>query len=128
MANNEKNVIHIRKKFFSGHAMCDCFFVNDNIDKFIEGDMESQETLAFIDHVKQCDKCKEELSIRFLVSEGLNKIDKAESFNLNNELKNLIDRNKDRATGKIYMSRFFMVFFIALAIVGGYFLSTLFYV
>lgn len=128
MTNADKNAIHIRKKFYSGHAVCDCVFVNNNIDGFISGSMESQETLAFIDHIKTCAECKEELSIKFLVSEGLNKIDKAESFNLNNELKNLIEINQNKADGKIKTSRFLMGLFIVLAIVGGYFLSTIFYV
>lgn len=127
MADNDKNAIHIRKKFYSGHAVCDCVFVQQNIDDFIAKNMESQETLAFIDHIKSCDECKEELSIKFLVSEGLIKIDKAESFNLNAELRNLIDSNRDKATRKIQMSRFCMALLIVLAVVGGYFLSTMFY-
>lgn len=41
---------------------------------------------GFYDHWEQCDECKEELSIQFLVREGMQRLEKGDAFDLQSEL------------------------------------------
>ncbi len=41
---------------------------------------------AFADHLNTCSSCKEELTIQFLVSEGIQHLEEGDSFDLKKEL------------------------------------------
>ncbi len=40
----------------------------------------------FMEHIEECGECKEELSIQFLVKEGLSRLEAGSVFDLKNEL------------------------------------------
>ena len=67
----------------------ECETVQKNIPYFIDGKMESADTLAFIRHIRGCKTCMEELSVEYLVLVGVKRLDSASAFNLNKELKKL---------------------------------------
>ncbi len=56
------------------------------IPDFIKGEMENQAAKQFLEHVKKCPSCKEELSIQFLVTVGMERLEDGDAFNLNDEL------------------------------------------
>ena len=103
-----------------------CAEIQKNISAFIENELDSSETLAFVDHVRNCESCMEELSVEYLVLVGVKRLDSASAFNLNQELEELIEYNEQRARQKKQTSFFIFVGALLAAIVGGYFLSMFF--
>lgn len=104
----------------------DCNECKKNIKDFLSDSLNNKSTIEFIEHVKACDECMEELSIEFLVSEGVKRLDSATSFDLNKEL-------DDKIKESMYKAQFYKRFSIGAVIVTvvaafllGLFLSTLF--
>ncbi|HJA93650.1 MAG TPA: zf-HC2 domain-containing protein [Candidatus Eisenbergiella merdipullorum] len=64
----------------------DCKTAEKLIPDFIRGRMETRTAKDFLEHVKKCPSCKEELSIQFLVTVGMERLEDGEAFNLNKEL------------------------------------------
>ncbi len=56
------------------------------IPDFLKDNLDNQETIAFLEHVNQCASCREELTIQFLVSTGLKRLEDDGDFNLQEEL------------------------------------------
>lgn len=56
------------------------------IPAFLQDDLDSKELQQFISHIEDCPECTEELSIQFLVSEGLERLEAGNNFNLQNAL------------------------------------------
>lgn len=104
-----------------------CEEVQKNIPTFIAGNMESKDTLAFIRHIRSCKTCMEELSVEYLVLVGVKRLDSASAFNLNDELEDLMLRNEKKARRRKNISIAVFIISILIAIIGGYFLSELFY-
>jgi hypothetical protein len=105
----------------------ECEEVQKIIPKFIDGRTDSNQSLAFIRHIKGCKACMEELSVEYLVLVGVKRLDSASAFNLNDELDDLITRSETKAKRTKNISFLIFVLFILCAIVGGYFLSGFFY-
>mgnify|MGYP001625583002 FL=1 len=64
----------------------DCKTAEKLIPDFIRGRMETRTAKDFLAHVGKCASCKEELSIQFLVTVGMERLEDGEAFNLNREL------------------------------------------
>ena len=105
----------------------ECKEVQKKIHNFINDELDSKETLAFIEHIHKCPNCKEELSIEFLVVTGLQRLDSAEAFDLQKELTDKISNSEEQAKWRLKMSRVSILLVIFLAVLAGYFVSTLFY-
>ncbi|MBQ7766913.1 MAG: zf-HC2 domain-containing protein [Lachnospiraceae bacterium] len=105
----------------------ECKEVQKNIHSFIDDQLDSKESLAFIEHIKKCPNCKEELSIEFLVVTGLQRLDDAEAFDLQRELEDKIKTNEENALRRKKMSRIGFWLLIFIAVIAGYYVSMLFY-
>lgn len=64
----------------------DCKEFEKMIPNFIERRLDYFELKEFDEHLKQCDNCKEELVIQFLVSEGMQRLEEGDAFDLQTEL------------------------------------------
>lgn len=64
----------------------DCKEEEKMIPAFLQDDLDSKELEQFIEHIEECPECKEELSIQFLVSEGLEQLEAGNNFNLQSAL------------------------------------------
>lgn len=62
-----------------------------SIPKFLNDDLEIDDLRDFIDHVENCETCREELTIEFLIREGLLSLESGSAFDLNRELKRRIE-------------------------------------
>ena len=78
----------------------DCKSIEKIIPKFIKGECTPKEEELFLEHIKMCPECKEELTIQFLLEEGLNRLEDGESFDLNAELEKRINMGEDRKKKK----------------------------
>lgn len=64
------------------------------IPQFIRDDMDNYTKKQFLAHVEECDSCHEELSIQFLVTEGMQRLESGDTFDLNRELKMRVNTEK----------------------------------
>lgn len=61
------------------------------IPLFLEDGLETDELRKFMEHIDRCEECKEELTIQFLVSEGMARLESGNVFDLQNELRYCIE-------------------------------------
>lgn len=61
------------------------------IPLFLDDDLENEELREFMEHIEKCEECKEELTIQFLVLEGVARLETGNVFDLQKELKMRID-------------------------------------
>lgn len=61
---------------------------------FINNELNYRELEQFIDHIEDCPDCKEEMSIQFLITEGMVRLEDGSAFDLNWELRNLMEVSK----------------------------------
>lgn len=64
------------------------------IPAFIKDDMDNRTEKQFLEHVENCSECKEELSIQFLVTAGMQRLENGDTFDLNKELRARIQMEK----------------------------------
>ena len=63
-----------------------CKETEKKIPYFLQDELDGGKLEEFIEHVETCSECKEELSIQFLVAEGLERLEGGNNFNLQKEL------------------------------------------
>ena len=78
-----------------GKIMLGCKDYEKLIPDFLASKLDSEETEKFIAHIEQCQECMEEVSIQFLITEGMNRLEDGNTFELSKELAVLIEENKD---------------------------------
>ncbi|MBQ6886681.1 MAG: zf-HC2 domain-containing protein [Lachnospiraceae bacterium] len=66
------------------------------IRKFIDDELDYRESIQFMEHVKECGNCKEELAIQFLVSEGMANLEQGGAFDLQGELDKRMEKVEKR--------------------------------
>lgn len=66
------------------------------ISLFLQDELEGKSLEQFVEHIEQCSECKEELSIQFLVSEGMERLEEGNNFNLQNALSDRLGDAKAR--------------------------------
>ncbi len=61
------------------------------IPLFLKDDLDTDDLRKFMEHIDKCEECKEELSIQFLVYEGMARLESGNVFDLQNELKSRME-------------------------------------
>lgn len=74
----------------------DCKEVNRCIPDFLDRSLGNRELRLFMDHISGCKDCKEELSIQFLVQEGMVRLEEGDSFDLQQELEKILEEARKR--------------------------------
>ncbi|NLL77932.1 MAG: zf-HC2 domain-containing protein [Clostridiales bacterium] len=75
----------------------DCKEINKMIPAFLNKELSGRELDDFMEHISKCPECKEELSIQFLVLEGMVSLQDGNTFDLRKRL----DKQLDEARRKI---------------------------
>lgn len=98
----------------------DCKKFEGLIPEFVDKKLDYATTKLFLEHIKSCGQCKEELNIQFLVNEGLIRLEEGEAFDLQQEMQELLGqaRKKVRMHERILKHGRFMEGIIMLAIAG----------
>lgn len=60
----------------------DCKTIEKIIPDFIDDKLPVSRLIMLLDHVKECPECREELTIQYMVSEGLQRAEKENDYNL----------------------------------------------
>lgn len=63
-----------------------CKEAEKQIPSFLQDDLDGIRLEEFVEHVESCPECEEELTIQFLVTEGLERLEGGNNFNLQEEL------------------------------------------
>ncbi len=72
----------------------DCKEFEKLIPAFIEQKLDFLTMKKFCEHLEHCAECKEELVIQFLVTEGMQRLEEGDAFDLQNELKHRVNEAK----------------------------------
>lgn len=84
------------------------------IPDYLNKNLSNSDLILFMNHIDNCKSCKEELSIQFLISEGLITLNEGGSFNLSEALNSNINRAHRYI---LFVKRLFWVRNIALFLV-----------
>lgn len=74
----------------------DCKEFERLIPDFISEKLDFQDLKRFISHMDCCGDCREELTIQFLVTEGIQRLEEGNAFDLQKELRQLIRESQKR--------------------------------
>ena len=79
-----------------------CLETQSKIMAFIEGRMNDEEKLQFVDHIRSCASCAEELEIYYTMLEGIRKLDRDEIWttDMKTEMNNRLNQEYRRAQGR----------------------------
>ena len=78
-----------------GKIMLDCKDYEKLRPDFLADKLDDETAEKFIAHIESCQECMEEVSIQFLITEGMNRLEQGDTFELTKELGILIEENKD---------------------------------
>lgn len=68
----------------------DCKDCEKLVPEFIQNKLDYATTRCFLEHLRSCSTCKEELNIQFLVEEGLVRLEEGSAFDLQKEMRELL--------------------------------------
>lgn len=84
------------------------------IPAFVVDELSYEELERFMEHIEECENCREELSIQFLVEVGLNSLEAGNTFDLQQELNIALEEAEKR----VQVFRFFKQSAFVLGCVG----------
>lgn len=73
-----------------------CKEAEKKIPSFLNDELDGYDLAEFVEHIEECPECKEELSIQFLVAEGLEQLEQGNNFNLQEALLETLECADDR--------------------------------
>ncbi len=102
-----------------------CREVENLLQPFLENRLHTDELKALLAHLDSCDDCSDELEVRYLLTEGLKRLEAGESFDLEKELEDRIEHARDRIllidriqTGTVLTAGVFLFLFIVYLVVN----------
>lgn len=75
----------------------ECKNAERQITPFLDGKLDTIETKKFVEHIRSCESCMEELSIHFLIKEGMQRLEEGSAFDLNSELEEELETSYYKA-------------------------------
>lgn len=63
-----------------------CKEAEKKIPSFLNDELDGRGLAEFVEHIEDCPECMEELSIQFLVAEGMEQLEQGNNFNLQEAL------------------------------------------
>ena len=94
-----------------------CNDFESQINRFFDNQLKTQELEEFLGHVNQCKACREELSIQYLVEVGIKRLEEGDNFDLNGELKWLLDQADRNVRIAGIIKKAFVLLCLVLAII-----------
>ncbi|MCX4307747.1 MAG: zf-HC2 domain-containing protein [Acetatifactor sp.] len=74
----------------------DCKEVEKKIPSFLDEELDGKGLSEFVQHIEGCPECMEELSIQFLVTEGMERLEQGNNFNLQDALHRKLGSAEDK--------------------------------
>lgn len=63
---------------------------------FLKDDLDEGTEFNFVEHVRSCSECMEELTVEYLLFEGIRKLESTEDFDVQSELEDRLNRTINR--------------------------------
>ena len=83
----------------------DCMTFRKNINAYISGSLSDDELNLFLRHLESCPKCREELEVNYIVSEGIRLLDEEHhDYDISRAFRELI-RKDERHIRTVYRVR-----------------------
>lgn len=82
------------------------YYINEFIEVVLTGDKLSM----FLNHVKSCPACYEELETRYLLAEALSRVENGETIDLKREIKDKIEKAEKMLSFHRHMSNLYRSF------------------
>ncbi len=99
----------------------DCKEFEKMIPDFFERKMDFLTLNQFNQHMKECPDCKEELTIRFLVTEGIQRLEEGDAFDLQKELGQHLEESERKIRINKHFLRVGELFeLLAILIIAGF--------
>ncbi len=73
-----------------------CKDVEDLLQPYLENKLNIEETELLLNHISTCSECGDELEIRYLLMEGLKRLENGETLDLKKELDDRIWHSRQR--------------------------------
>lgn len=69
----------------------DCKEAQRCIHLFLTDGLDGSTERKFVEHVRSCSECMEELTVEYLLLEGINRLENADNINVQKELEDKLD-------------------------------------
>ncbi len=92
------------------------------VQAFLKDELDRRTAEKFVEHVQDCDECMEELTIEYLLLEGISRLENADDIDVRSELEEKLDRVRHRKKmySRLKTGLFLLVCIIAcIYILGG---------
>lgn len=86
------------------------------IPLYLKNELEDKGLKVFIEHVTNCNPCKEELAIQFLITEGMQRLEDGDTLDVERELNDKLIQSIKRLERKRRFSTFFILSEIAITL------------
>ena len=70
----------------------DCKETQRCIHLFLKDELDWDTAQKFVEHVRSCNECMEELTIEYLLSEGMSRLENADEIDVQKELEEMLNR------------------------------------
>ena len=81
----------------------DCKQIERMIPLFLKNELKGRKLFHFLRHIEECENCKEELTIQYLSSEGISRLEQGKTFDLDRELNEYINQASRRQKMRRYV-------------------------
>lgn len=78
----------------------DCKEAQRCIHLFLKDELDRDTEFRFVEHIYSCSECMEELTVEYLLVEGINRLENAEDIDVQSELEDRLNRTITRK--KVY--------------------------
>lgn len=78
----------------------DCKETQRYIQLFLKDELDDGIAQKFVEHVRSCNECMEELTIEYLLSEGMSRLENADDIDVQKELEEMLNRTMVRVNRK----------------------------
>ena len=96
-----------------------CKQAESMIPAYLRDELEPDDLLEFLNHVDTCDECREELSIQFLITDGLNSLNTGDSYDLQSAMDDKVrsSRREIENHDRLFRLRNLFVMLVGVAVI-----------
>ena len=78
----------------------DCKEFNGLIQDFLNDRLDEMKLSEFLSHIEECEVCRDELRIQYLIYEGLERLESGDTFDVDRDLADLMELERKRLRGR----------------------------
>lgn len=83
----------------------DCKQFSGEIQDFLDENLDDAQMGTFLEHLDSCEDCREELTIQYLIREGLDRVETGETFNVQTDLEAFVETQRKRLISREHLVR-----------------------